>query len=287
MSARTEPGAPVGPLTSVLRHPVLVSLCLLLGLLLGLGTAWMMPRTFMAETRVAVVPSNNNAYTIAGYPVGARELAADYARWVQNRAKDGSWAPEGVTGVTASPIPDSAVIRIETEGTTQAAATTGAEQIADTLMHTVEQAGGQHDPENAYKEFQALTPKTAEARSAVQEAERAYGSATGTAAKEAASKALAKAQTALAEAQLKQDAAGDLYRRLFVDTAGNSTLDIVAPASGQGDPLRSAMMRFGLVGLGAGGLLGLLLAVLLDRQRSSQEAGRGRGRRRREVVASE
>lgn len=280
MSARSEYDAPVGPLTSVLRHPFLVGTCLVLGLLLGLGAAWMLPKTYTAETRVAVVPANNNAYTIAGYPVGARELAADYSRWVQNRATDGSWAPDGVTGVSASPIPDSAVIRIETEGTDQDSATKGATQVGETLMRTVKDAGAQHDPQSAYKEYQAWTPKTAEARAAVADAERAYGRATGEAARDTAGDALAKAQAALAEAQLQQDAAGDLYRKLFVDAAGNSTLEVVAPAAGHGDPLRGAMMRYGLVGLGAGGLLGLLLAVLADRRRLR------RSRRRDEVQTS-
>ncbi|GMA38727.1 hypothetical protein [Mobilicoccus caccae] len=274
MSARSEHGEPVGPLTSVLRHPVLVAVCMALGLALGIATAMALPTKHMAETRVAVVPANSNAYTVAGYPVGARELAADYARWVQNRATDGAWAPSGVGGVTASPIPDSAVIRIEVTAGDEQSATAGAKQIADTLMSTVAEARSGHDPEAAYKQFQDLAPQVAEARAAVQDAERAYGRATAAAARETASEQLQAAQTELAQVQLRQDAAGDLYRRLFVDAAGNSTLEVVAPAASTGDPTRSAMMRYGLIGLGAGGLLGLLVAVLLDRRRTASSRRR-------------
>ncbi len=261
-------------MTSVLRHPFLVALCLALGLALGVGTALAMPATHTAEARVAVVPADSNAYTVAGYPVGAQSLAADYARWVQNRATDGSWAPAGTSKVSASPIPDSAVIRIEVESQDRDAAVAGAEQVANTLISTVAGARSGHDPESAYKEFQSIAPKVAAARGDVSEAERVYALARGADARERASEALQKAQVALAELQLKQDAAGELYRKLFVDVAGNSTLKVVAPPAVQGDAARSGLIRYGIVGLGAGALLGLLLAVLVDRRRA------GRARRR-------
>jgi len=259
-----------------MRHPVLVSVLLVLGLAAGIAVALVAPKAYTAETRVAVVPANTNAYTVAGYPVGARELAADYARWVQNRATEGSWAPPRASGVTSSPIPDSAVIRIEVAAKDPAAATAGADQVAKTLMDTVTEARAGHDPETAYKEFTSFAPKVAEARSAVQAAERAFGRASSEAARRAASDDLQKAQTELASIQLRQDAAGDLYRRLYVDIAGNSSLQVVSPAATQGNPQRTAMMRYGLMGLGAGGLLGMLTAVLLDRRRTSRPARAGR-----------
>lgn len=276
MSSRPASGEPAGPLTSVMRHPVLVSVLLVLGLAAGIAVALVAPKAYTAETRVAVVPANTNAYTVAGYPVGARELAADYARWVQNRATEGSWAPPRASEVTSSPIPDSAVIRIEVAAKDPAAATAGADQVAKTLMDTVTEARAGHDPETAYKEFTSFAPKVAEARSAVQAAERAFGRASSEAARRAASDDLQKAQTELASIQLRQDAAGDLYRRLYVDIAGNSSLQVVSPAATQGNPQRTAMMRYGLMGLGAGGLLGMLTAVLLDRRRTSRPARAGR-----------
>ncbi|GAB47018.1 hypothetical protein [Mobilicoccus pelagius] len=261
----------VGPLTSVLRHPALMAVCLVLGLLLGVGAALVMPRTYGAEARVAVVPADTSAYTIAGYPVGARELAADYSRWIRNEVAAGSWKVGDGATVAASPIPESAVIRIEAQAGSAEEATRAATQAADTLMTKVGEARKGHDPQSAYAAFTSIAPKVAAARAAASEAETEYSRAVG-GEKSAASVKSArarwqKAQTELAELQLKQEAAGELYRRQYVDTQGNSTLEVISPAASTGDGLRSALLRYGLLGLGAGGLLGLLLSVMRDRRR--------------------
>lgn len=280
MSARTDRDAPAGPLTSALRHPVVVALCLTLGLVLGVVAALLTPTTHQAEARVAIVPANTSAYTIAGYPIGARELAADYARWVQNRAADGNWTSEGLSDVGASPIPNSAVIRIEVDGDSEDNAVAGAQHVADTLLATVAEAREGQNPEAAYADFQSIAPQVAEARGEVAAAEQTYAQAVGseasTAVQQEAQEALTQAQTALAEVQLRQDAAGDLYRRLYVDTAGNSTLEVVAPAASTGGGAGAAIARYGLLGLGAGGLAGLLAAIVLDRRRAAAKDGAAR-----------
>lgn len=277
MPARTGHGEPVAPLVSLRRHPVIVTTLLLIGLLLGLGAALVVPASYKAETRVAVVPANTSAYTIAGYPLGARELAADYARWVRNRGADNSWFPSGVSDVVASPIPDSAVVRIEVEASSEDAAVAGAGKVANQLLQQVTDAKKQHDPAVAYAQFTQLSPQVAKARSEVTEAERALARATvGTPAHTQAQTRWQDAATALSEIQLRHDAAGDLYRRLYSDTAGNSNLEIVSPAESQGDPERSAFLRYGIVGLGAGGLAALLITVLMDRRRSPVDEGSAR-----------
>ncbi|WP_168583470.1 YveK family protein [Gephyromycinifex aptenodytis] len=273
MSASSDHGAPVAPLSSMLRHPVVFALCLALGLLLGIGAALALPASHTAESRVAVVPANTNAYNIAGYPVGARELASDFARWVQNETTADRWTPEGVSSVSASPIPDSAVIRIEVQAGDADTAVKGAQEVAETLVATAAEAQKEHDPATAYRVFKKIAPKVAAARADLSAAETQYARAVGSEATAAKIKstrnALVASQTKLAEIQLQQDAAGELYRRLYVNVAGNSSLKVISPAATQGDPGRSTMIRYGLLGLGAGGLIGLLAAVLMDRRRAN------------------
>ncbi len=264
------------PLRSLLAHPVIAVVITLAGLAAGLVAAALLPATHTAEARLAVVSATNNAYTIPGYPLAARELAADYARWVHNRATDGQWLPQGATNVQASPIPDSAVIRVEVEAGTPDEAVAGAAQVADTLVTTVREAHAQHDPEGAYAAWRRQAPAVAAARTAVQQAETVYGRAvagnTTTAQVRAATTALQNARVRFAELELRQSAAEALYRRLYADTQGVSTLRQIAPAVTVGDPARSAFMRYGLVGAVAGGLLALVCAVLLDRRRARPAA---------------
>ncbi|MDO5627797.1 MAG: hypothetical protein Q4G43_05680 [Mobilicoccus sp.] len=278
MSSRSDSPAPVAPLASVMRHKILVSILVALGAAIGVGLALLNPPPYLAEARVAVVPANTNAYSIAGYPLGARELAGDYARWVQNHGSDGEWVPEGVSAVTASPIPDSAVIRLEVEAATEEEARSGVEHVAQTLMQQVEEAGAQHDPERAYAQFEELSPQVASARATAAASENAYNRAVGAGAAVAQQNQLRQAWeddlAALAQLQLRQDAVGQLYRQLYTDTAGNSNLELVAPAASQGNPMGAAMARYGVVGAGAGGLLALLLVVMMDRRSPRRAAAR-------------
>lgn len=266
-------GRTESPLGSMGRHWKLTAMCTLLGLVLGLLAALVLPRPHAAEARVAVVADTNNAYTIAGYPLAARELAADYARWVQNNASGGTWAPAGVSEVTASPIPDSTTIRIEVAGDSEQAAVEGADQVATSLVEEASQAQSVRDPEAAFEEYNKLLPALAEARADVDAAQATYGRAVGSNAAAAtvrqARNALESAQVELSQVQLRTDAQAERYRRLYADTSGASTLKVIAPATSTGTGAESAFMRLGLVGAGTGFLVGFLLSVLRDRRRDA------------------
>lgn len=258
------------PLRSLTARPVLALTLTALGVMVGVLAGYFMPVTHSAESRLAVVSATNNAYTIPGYPLAARELASDYARWVQNRASDGQWSPPGSTAVSASPIPDSAVIRVEVQAPTSQEAVAGADQVAQTLLQTVADSQAQHDPQRAYEDFRRQAPAVAQARARVQQAETAYSRAVGgedpAARIDAASRALQQARVRLAELELQQNAAGDLYRRLYSDTQGVSALKVIAPAAPVGSAQRTAMMRYGVLGGGVAAFVALLLAVAADRR---------------------
>ncbi|WP_313021416.1 hypothetical protein [Mobilicoccus sp.] len=270
-----------GPLTSALHRWRLTVSLALVGLLLGLGAAWLAPVGYRAEARLAVAPDSDNAYAIAGFPLASRDLAANYARWVQNNATSGEWATPGVTSLEATPVPETAVIRIETQSPDQAAAVAGAQKVADHLVAVAKETQGQRDPQKAYASFQELAPKVAAAQAAVSEAESAYGRVRGSGSDATVAKAtreLNDARTKLAELQLIQEGNGELYKRLYADTMGISQLKVISPAAATGDGVTSRLQRWGLLGLGAGLALGVALASLRDRRARRRDETPGSGR---------
>ncbi|MDO5699032.1 MAG: hypothetical protein Q4G51_13770 [Dermatophilus congolensis] len=243
------------PLATALRHAKLLSATTLLGIAAGGAAGYALPVSYSAETRVAVGAGSDSAYAIAGYPVAARELAQNYSRWVQNNAVDGTWAPEGVNSVSATPIPESGVIRVEASSPDEAKAVAGADAVAQELLGAAKTVGAQRDAAAALQEYQKLATGVAEAQTAVSLAESAFGrSSTGANARE-----LAAARGALAEAQLIQGAQGDRYRRLVGDPVAVSQLTQISPAASTGDN-RNSNIAFGAA---AGGGLGLILAFCL------------------------
>lgn len=257
------------PLGALVRYWPTSLLLLVLGLLAGLGLAATMPVEYRAATRLAIVPSSTSAYGIPGYPQGARELAADYARWVQNTVGV-EGLPEGATEASATPVPETAVIVVEGRGTSREAARAAAAQTSGQLVSKVGEALALRDPEQAYRQFMTLQPQVAKAQADVERAQarvaRAQGANASASTLAAAEKALTQARTAYAELDLRQNAQADLYRRLLGDTHGNSRLTEVAPVADVGSNRTALFARWGLIGLGLGYLAAQFLALARDRR---------------------
>lgn len=252
------------PLLAMARHWLLCTAITLLGLIGGIAYAWTTPTTYTAESRLSVAPADNSAYSIAGFPLAARDLAATYARWVQNNAADpaSGWADAGVSSISASPIPESAVLRIEAKAASPEAATNAVTQAGQRLLTTVNEEQAKHDPKLAYRAFQQLAPKVVAADADVTAASAAVGRS-NTAANQ---KALREAKIKLSMLQLEQDANGQLYKELYSNTSGISLLKEVAPAALSGDDRRSGLARWGLAGLGGGLVVSLVVATALARR---------------------
>lgn len=203
------------PVGSTLRHWPLTLLLAVSGLVAGLLIGNSAPVTYRSEARLAVGPGSNSAYVIAGYPLAARDLAANYSRWVQNNARSGVWAVPGLTALSASPIPDSAVIRVEAEAEDPQLATKGAHLVAKRLVTVVGEQQRKNDPQRAFAQFQKLAPAVANAQAQLDSART--------------SKQKHDARVRLATAQLARDAQGDLYRRLSSDPQAVSQLVVIAP----------------------------------------------------------
>lgn len=265
------------PLHSLRRHWRLAVLLSIVGLAAGLALAYARPPHYTAEVRLAVDVGDPSAYAIAGFPLASRELAVDYARWVENGVADGSLTDGQSVSITASPVPDTGVVRIEGTSVSQQAALAGARTVGESLLARVNGAYEAQGPQLAMRKYTEAAPVLAAAQARTEAAEAAYqrALATGTAATRAATRrVLIEARTAEATAQLERDAQAERYRRLYSQPESVRGLRLVAGPTVTGDDGVAAYQRFGVLGLGVGLALALVLAVLLDRRGARRAARR-------------
>lgn len=272
MAQQLDSDGTSSPLASAARHWKLLAGATVLGAVVGGGVGLALPVQYTAETRLAVGAGNDSAYAVAGYPLAARDLAQNYARWVTTGAADGSWNQPDVTEIAANPIPESGVIRLEATSPDENAAVAGAAAVSEQLQQTVDEVMASAQPDTALQEFRKLSPQVIRAQSAVSAAENRFGRSPTA----ANADALAEARAVLAEAELIQGAQGDRYRRMVSDPVSVSQLTEIAPAASMGSN-RDTNIQVGAAG-GAGiGLIGAFIAGAL-------RDFRGRRTRRNGVV---
>lgn len=257
MSQPTSASRP-SALKPIARHPWIALLLVAAMGLVGAAIGWSAPVVHKAEARLSVGPASNSAYVISGYPLAARDLAANYSRFVQNNTSDPTWVPAGVSEVGASPIPDSSVVRIEATATDPALATAGAKQVATRLVDVVGEQQAKNDPELVFAQFEKMAPQVAVAQAKVENAKN--------------DRARQEARTGLATLQLRRDAYGERYRRLFSDPQVVSRLQVIQPARIVSNSKSATVARWSMVGLGAGAVLALLATTVLDRRRRTARA---------------
>lgn len=251
-----------GVLAPVRNHKKLVAGATLAGLVLGLLLALVLPQKFTAEARVAVGAGTLTTSAIAGYPLAAQDLAANYARYINDTGLAGHTVPEGVT-LSASPIPESNVIRIEAESSDRAEAELVAKDVAETLVRVVNSADGVDAAGESGGNLAAVSREWGEAYADVQtiEAQLRQGGG-GSALRDRLAEA--KTRESIAQAKLEVVNATQLTDLIVVTEPGPATSN-----------RWTNMQQFGLIGIVVGFLVGLILAHRRDaRNASSQNAPR-------------
>lgn len=240
-----------GVLAPVRNHKKLVAAVTLAGLVLGLLIALLIPQRFTGEARVAVGAGTLTTSAIAGYPLAAQDLAANYARYINDTGLAGHPVPEGVK-LTASPIPESNVIRIEAESRNRTEAELAAKDVAETLVRVVNSADGVDAAGETGGNLAAVAREWGEAYADVQTIEAQIRQGGGSS---ALRDRLAEAKTreSIAQAKLEVVNATQLTDLLVVTEPGPATSD-----------RWSHMQQFGLIGLVLGFLVGLVLAHRRD-----------------------
>lgn len=274
------------PLRPLAERPGLVAGCAIGGLALGLLAAVVTPTTYTAETRLAVGTGELSNLNIPGYPTASADIASNYARWVTAEGAGGRIVGGDDVTLSASPIPESNVIRIEADSGDPDTALAAADEAAEALTIEVNKVREEDDPENVLADVAAHAPELAEA----EQKQIVLGNQYRDALQRAAEGELSEADTeplraehAKAYAQWQtldtaQDARVARYTRLITQNTSEADLSTIQPAEITGDDRASNLQRFGLVGLVLGAVLGFLLSHLVHRRRGATGRAGATGR---------
>ncbi len=203
--------------------------------------------TVTAESRLVVGDQSVRAQSVPGYALATQQLAATYARLIGS-------APDDT--VTASPIPDSAIIRVQAQAADPAAAVDAADAAAADLIRVANAARSQREDEAATTAYLAAVAdlRTAKAR------------VTAAATRPAAVRGAAADRVDLA--QVRVDAAAEALRDDLRASLSNSAgVSVVQKAQVTTSARPRAALLGGFAG-GAGAALLLAAGYLLVRPRS-------------------
>jgi hypothetical protein len=277
---RREPRR-VGPGVALLRHPFLF--LAVFGLVCGAALAGAAQRqtTHTAEARMLVGSLDVATQAVPGYSAAIENLTAVYARLVETDAVIGPAAeavgadPDALrANLSASPIPDSAIIRVEADADDEPTAVAWAEASAQALedyIASVTATDPTASPE--YEQYQAASARYAEAQVteeqladdlaaiSVPDSEDALALGEGLApAQQDLQTRLAQARSDTLSARFDVDVASDAYRDLLAAQDDVVTVELVASAASTGDDRRSTLAVGAVIGV-AGGVLAALGAV--------------------------
>lgn len=258
----TKPATVESPLSALRRKWWLALILCPLGAALGATLASIGPTKYTVESRLSVGDGELSSQAVPGFALARQQLAEDYSRWVNNTAADS--AGEGVE-IVSSPIPESAIIRIEGTSSSQADATKGVNDAADALKKRVNAAKPGNDPAAVLKQFETAALASAKMESQVDEAFANYQSAIG--AKRSAS-AIRTLKTRLDDLRgqaallnVRRDSLSDKYKTLVANQTTSVDLVTVREARVTNNDRVAKLQRYGLLGFVLGGLVSLLLAT--------------------------
>ncbi len=280
-SASPRRSSPLGALRQRWRLAVLVAGA---GLLIGVAVGASRGASYTAEARVGVGTGSLAATSVAGYSLGAEEIAADYARSVTtDSSKDtlstalGS-SVTGISAVNASPIPSSAIIRVDVTASSSALALRAAADVTTAFVSSINAAVDGTSASSVLKQYvdieQQLLP--------LQNTQTAQRNALSRAQADGTDAAVAAAENALNATTLQVNSLGTQaaalnvkYQTLVSQPQTENGLRPVQSAYLVGSNRHSLIERWGLIGLVLGGLLALAIAAWADSRQVRRRAGRG------------
>lgn len=235
---------------------VIAALCLIAATVLGGYAGWhTLGRQVTAEARLVVGQQTIQAQSVPGYALATQQLAATYSRLVGGDAM-ATVAPAGVV-LSASPVPDSAIIRVQAVGADAAQVTAAADAAATALVDAVGKARGEQE---------ADTGELTAARTALRAAQASLAQETNG---EGDPKKVGRLQDAVAVAQLRVEALSQSFKeQVMASRSGSAGLTLTQQAA-----VTSAWSPRGvLVGAFGGALVMLLIlgAVAIARRRGQR-----------------
>jgi capsular polysaccharide biosynthesis protein len=261
-SAPPPPARPriAGPLEAFVRHPIVTLLPIVL--LAGAGVAIGLERdpVYTAKARVNVGRADVAPFVLQSVVGGNATLAASYARVVSTeKVVRGAARRSGVTpqqaadGLDASPIPGSTLIQVEATGAGEAEAVSLANGGARSLIAYVTSVTGSREKRAAFRRYRRAQAEVERTQLRVIALRRRGPSA-----------ALSRALVDFEAAKLRASNLANQYRGTAGDPTGGSPLRLIAPAASASSDRASTLQRLILIGVAAGLVVGLGLALLVS-----------------------
>jgi capsular polysaccharide biosynthesis protein len=245
----------VGPWQATLRHPILVIVVLLAFVGGALAIALIRSPKYTAESRINVGRVNVPPYTLQGVIIGNQSLAQSYSRAISApdvanaAARAAHLSPAtAVSNLTATPVPQSTVIRIRATSESERGAVGLANGASRGLRAYVIKLNHNAQGTEVLDEYGRSLRAVAAAR-------RRLGAA-GTAS------ARQRAGFQLQTAELKAKTLGQQYQFQAGNEAPPNLVQVLAPAVSATSDFSSRLQELLLVGAVAGLCVGIALALL-------------------------
>jgi capsular polysaccharide biosynthesis protein len=248
-----------GPLESVLRNPILALVPVVALTLAGLAVGLLRSPVYEAEARINVGRVDVPAYTLQGVTIGNSTLASSYSRALSapeviNRAAKSAGLPAATAraNLAASQVPRSTLIQVEAKGGSSGEAQQLANGAALALIKYVTKLNVRQQQSRSLGRY----------RRAQATAERARTRLLRIARDRPGSRAAERARVELRTAELNARSVGARVVGATVVPSPENLLQLVVPAVTADSDKSSVLQRSLLIGLVAGLVLGIALALL-------------------------
>ena len=264
---------------SAAAHLRLILAIAVAGFVLGLAFGVVRPPTYKAEARLIVGKSISitNVAATAGLPAAAAQFASDYARLAGTEAVSSDAATRlghrGTLGgsLSASPIPDSPIIRVDASASSTAAATALANAGAQAIIDQVDainqsNSANLNDLTSSYGQIEFKLFEDTQQVNTLQ-AEVNAGGPRASSLETQLNLAKAAVATDTLESQAVQAQYDNQYSPVQEDA---QVVSLASKAANQGSD-RKSYLEIGVVGGALGGLIvGIAVAALIDLRRRSE-----------------
>lgn len=254
----------VGPLEAVLRRPFLTLTPIVLLLAAAAAIGLTREPVYTSQARVNVGRVDVPAYTLQGVVIGNETLAAGYARTisaqpvVDRAARAAKVSPGAAAGnLSASPVPGSTLIRVEAEGASEGEAVRLANGAANGVIAYVGQLGRRQQNSSLLERYRRANARVARLEQRVKTLRASRSSQAQ----------IRNARLDLETAKLQASGLEGEFRSSPGGAAPQSLLQLIAPATSASSDFSSMLQRLGLIGLGAGLLVGIGLALIVSNRR--------------------
>lgn len=266
---QAAPPPTVNVVRAMLWNWWIVLLSVLVFVAIGTAVALVRTPTYTATTRLAVGRIDiTSPGALSGYAVATQALATGYSRTITAEAvtrpvaaKNGLSVKEVQDSVSATPIAESPIFRVEATASSEDRAVALANESSRALVAYAARLN-QNNPDSArlYRQYRTATVLRKIAKQELHTAVETVA-AEPTA---AATTDVAKAQSSFDAADLRVNALGQAYTASVQGQAATQLVQVIAPASEATSDRGSVLMILAFIGLVIGLLAGGALAVLRE-----------------------